>query len=195
VAGLNLLLVLHKVIHGEDLVAFSFHILYLLKSMVSSHVLTQKQGLVAEPSKGPTSVCWKNQRTKLLEYRSGEKSENLIVERASYGQFSIFIFVLKERSDVHNYVDNKHPVIMTLNGQNHGEMTSTMLVDANLPELASSIIVEIRLDNLDDEALSEIISNSRETPKNTFTRAQRKSCRVNKDDDALKRLKRTTRKG
>ena len=44
-------------------------------------------------------------------------------------------------------------------------MTSTLLVDANLPELASSSIVEIRLDNLDQEALGEIISNSRETPE------------------------------
>jgi hypothetical protein len=78
-----------------------------------------------------------------VEYRSGEKSENLIVEGASYGQFSIFIFVLNERSNVTNYVDNKHPIIMTLNGQNHGEMTPNILVEANLPELASSSIVEI----------------------------------------------------
>ena len=103
-----------------------------------------------------------------VEYHSGEKSENLIVGGETYGKFSVFVFVLKERSSVSNYVENKHPVIITLNGQNHGEMTSTLLVDANLPELASSSIVEIRLDNLDQEALGEIISNSRETPKNSL---------------------------
>jgi hypothetical protein len=114
----------------------------------------------------------KSQDKSNVEYRSGEKSEKLIVEGTSYGQFSVFTFVLKDRTTVRDYVDNRHPVVITLNGQNHGEMTSTMLVDANLPELASSSIVEIRLDGLDDEALGEIISNSREAPKNTpFTRA------------------------
>jgi hypothetical protein len=123
----------------------------------------------------------------IIEYSSSEKSENLIVEGNSFGQFSIFIFVLKERNDVHNYVDNKHPVIITLNGQNHGEMTRNILVEANLPELASSSIVEIRLDKLDEEALSEIISNSRESPKNTpFTRSlKRRVVELLKDDDAL----------
>jgi hypothetical protein len=123
----------------------------------------------------------------IIEYRSSEKSENLMVEGVAYGQFSVFTFVLKERSAVRDYVDNRHPVIMTLNGQNHGEMTSTMIVDANLPELASSSIVEIRLDGLDDEALSEIISNSREAPKNTtFTRVlKERVVELLKDDDAL----------
>jgi hypothetical protein len=125
-----------------------------------------------------------------IEYYSSEKSENLIVEGESYGRFSIFIFVLKDRTDVHNYVDGRHPAIITLNGQNHGEMTSSILVDANLPELASSSIVEIRLDNLDDEALNAIISNSRETPKNSlFTRALRaRVVELLKDDDALQEI-------
>jgi hypothetical protein len=125
-----------------------------------------------------------------IEYRSGEKSENLIVEGVSYGQFSIFVFVLKERKGVSNYVDNKHPVIMTLNGQNHGEMTPHILVEANLPELASSSIVEIRLDRLEDEALSEIVSNSREMPKNTpFTRALReRTMELLRDDEALQEI-------
>lgn len=127
-----------------------------------------------------------------VEYYSSEKSENLIVEGVSYGQFSVFTFVLRDRADVTNYVDTKHPVIITLNGQNHGEMTSSIMNDANLPELASSTIVEIRLDKLDDEALSEIISNSRETPKNSpFTRALRaRVVELLKDDDALQDIER-----
>jgi hypothetical protein len=127
-----------------------------------------------------------------VEYYSSEKSENLIVEGVSYGQFSVFTFVLKDRADVSNYVDTKHPVIVTLNGQNHGEMTSSILGDANLPELASSSIVEIRLDKLDEEALSEIVNNSRETPKNSpFTRALRtRVVELLKDDDALQDIER-----
>lgn len=125
-----------------------------------------------------------------VEYRSSEKSEKLIVEGNTYGQFSIFIFVLKDRTYVHNYVDYKHPVIITLNGQNHGEMTSNILVEANLPELASSSIVEIRLDGLEDESLGEIISNSRETPKNTpFTRAlKERTIELLRHDDSLQEI-------
>jgi hypothetical protein len=111
-------------------------------------------------------------KNQVVEYRTGEKSESLLVEGVNYGRFSVFVFVLTDRKLVRNYVDNQHPVIITLNGQNHGEMTSKLLSDANFPELASSSIVEIRLDDLDEEALSNVITNSREQPKNSpFTRA------------------------
>jgi hypothetical protein len=111
-------------------------------------------------------------KNRVVEYRTGEKSETLQVEGVDYGRFSVFVFVLADRKLVRNYVDNQHPVIITLNGQNHGEMTGKLLSDANFPELASSSIVEIRLDGLDEEALSGIVNNSREQPKNSpFTRA------------------------
>jgi hypothetical protein len=111
-------------------------------------------------------------KNQVVEYRTGEKSETLQVEGVDYGHFSVFVFVLTDRKLVRNYVDNQHPVIITLNGQNHGEMTAKLLSDANFPELASSSIVEIRLGGLDEEALSNIITNSREHPKNSpFTRA------------------------
>jgi hypothetical protein len=110
----------------------------------------------------------------VVEYKSGEKSERLTVEGENYGEFSVYVFVFKDSGALANYVDSRHPVILTLNGQNHGEMTRTIIAKANLPELASSTIVEIRLDQLEQEALGEIISNSREAPKNTaFTRALR----------------------
>lgn len=110
----------------------------------------------------------------VVEYRSGEKSERLTVESQNYGDFSVYVFVFKDAGSLANYVDSRHPVLLTLNGQNHGEMTRTTIAHANLPELASSIIVEIRLDRLEQEALGEIISNSREAPKTTiFTRTLR----------------------
>lgn len=110
----------------------------------------------------------------VVEYRTGEKSENLTVEGQSYGEFSIYVFVFKDSGALANYVDARHPILLTLNGQNHGEMTRTLLTNANLPELASSMIVEVRVDRLEQEALSEIVSNSREAPKTTaFTRMLR----------------------
>ena len=127
-----------------------------------------------------------------VEYRTGEKSEQLIIDDNGYGQFSIFAFVLNPDAEVRNYVHRDHPVILTLHGQNHGEMTRTLLIDAGFPELASSLIVEIRLDGLDGEALSNIINNSRETPKNTpFTRALRQRIlELLKEDESLANIER-----
>lgn len=109
---------------------------------------------------------------KEVEYYSGQMSESLIVEGQNFGSFYVFIFALSDKSKVANYVDPQHPIILTLNGQNHGELTRTIFGDTNIAELASSCIIEVRLDGLEDEALNEIVSNSREMPKNSvFTRA------------------------
>src|SRR5256886_11105823 len=128
----------------------------------------------------------------VVEYRSGEKSERLTVEGQSYGEFSVYVYVFKEAGAVNNYVDPRHPVLLTLNGQNHGEMTRTVLTSANLPELASSTIVEVRLDRLEQEALGEIVSNSREAPKTTaFTRTLRERIvSLSQSDEGLIALER-----
>lgn len=128
----------------------------------------------------------------VIEHRMSEKSEALVLEGQRYGEFSLFMYVLRNRTSVRDYVDPEHPVLLTLNGQNHGEMTRNLIVKANLPELASSSIVEIRLDELDDEALSEIISNSREHPKSTaFTKAlTARVMELIEKDDALKEIER-----
>lgn len=129
-------------------------------------------------------------KSQIVEYRTGEKSATLRVEGVAYGNYSVFVFVLTDRKLVRNYVDNQHPVVMTLNGQNHGEMTGKLLSDANFPELASSAIVEIRLDGLDEEALSNIITNSREQPKNSpFTRGLVDAVRdILAEDETLREL-------
>ena len=105
----------------------------------------------------------------IVEYRTGEKSEELIVAGEKCGYFSILAFVLAPDAEVRNYVQKDRPVILSLHGQNHGEIRHTLLFETGLIELASSMIVEIRLDDLDREAQSEIITNSRETPKTTLT--------------------------
>jgi hypothetical protein len=127
-----------------------------------------------------------------VTYFVPEKRESLIVDGTAYGEFSVLAFVLPEPKDVTNYVESAHPIILTLNGQNHGEMTGTWLVRANLPELSSSMIVEVRLDGIEQEALSHIITNSRETPKSTvFTSALRERLvALLKDDDGLQQIER-----
>lgn len=125
-----------------------------------------------------------------VEYYSAEKSESLIVDGVSYGKFSVYAFVLGKKSAVQSYVQPNHPVILTLSGQNHGEMTCNVLLDANLPELATTSIIEVRLDQLDPEALSGIISNSRENPKSSIFTKTLKETLIDllKSDESLRAL-------
>jgi hypothetical protein len=127
-----------------------------------------------------------------VTYFVPEKRERLIVDGVEYGEFSVVAFVLPEPKDVTNYLESAHPIVLTLNGQNHGEMTGTWLVKANLPDLSSSMIVEVRLDGIEQEALSHIITNSRENPKSTiFTAALRERLiALLRDDDGLQQIER-----
>lgn len=127
-----------------------------------------------------------------VEYRTGEKSERLIINNEEFGQFNVFAFVLSQDAEVRNYVHQDRPVILTLHGQNHGEIRRTLLIEAGYTELASSMIVEIRLDGLDNEALREIINNSRETPKTTvFTKTLKQRVEeLLRDDEVLASIER-----
>lgn len=137
--------------------------------------------LVAQTHKAPKDSA--------VEVRLPVTREQLVVEGTAYGQFQVNAFVLRDKSNVRDYVDQYHPVILTLHGQNHGEMTQTLMKDAGYPELAASTIVEIRLDGLEDEALGNIITNSREMPKeaSAFTKALRaRVIEILKDDPILR---------
>ncbi|MBI3401077.1 MAG: hypothetical protein HY048_06625 [Acidobacteria bacterium] len=125
-----------------------------------------------------------------VEYSSGERSQSIFLGNTKFGEFHVFVFVLKEGSNVRDYVDPNHPIIGTLNGQNHGEMTRTLISKVGLPELSTSMIIEVRLDALDVEAQSNIINNSREAFKRTeFTRELESRLQaLLEDDDVLKDL-------
>jgi len=71
-------------------------------------------------------------------------------------------------------------------------MSPKILVDANLPEISGRAIVEVRVDRLEEEALSNIISNSREYPKNSpFTRALKERVQeLLAEDEALLEIER-----
>jgi len=127
-----------------------------------------------------------------LELAPAQKSEKLIVDGNTFGSFAVNVFVLKNKSQVRDYVDFRHPVVLTLNGQNHGEMTPTVMTQANLPELSASSVIEVRLDDLEQEALGNIITNSREMPKGTdFSRAlQKKLVDLLANDEALQEIER-----
>lgn len=125
-------------------------------------------------------------------YKTGEKSETLIVDGVEYGRFSLFAFVVQGDAEVRNYVDKEHSVILTLHGQNHGEFTASLFSEAGFTELKSSLIAEIRLDQLDREALSEIINNARDSFRKTpFTKELRaRVVELLRNDEKLVELER-----
>ena len=126
-------------------------------------------------------------------YRTSEKRETLIIDGVAYGEFVVHAIVLKDRSAVRDYVSPDHPVLLTLHGQNNGEMTTKVMEYANYPELASCTIVEIRLEDLDSDALGEIVSNSRLMPKpGPFTRElEARLVKLLESDEGLREHERT----
>ena len=79
-----------------------------------------------------------------IAYRSGEMRERLSVEGADYGEFSVYVCVFVESDSVRDYVQREHPIILTLNGQNHGEMTRTLISGASLYGSGISLSQTIR---------------------------------------------------
>jgi hypothetical protein len=175
---------------------FSYPLPFKVKGEFASKAKEGEIGREERPIKGAFFRLlerWKRKQkddTENLVYYSAEKSQTLIVDGDSFGTFSAFVFVFEKKDSVKSYVDARHPVVLTLNGQNHGEMTSTVIIDANLPEISASCIVEVRLDGLEDEALRNIITNSRDLPKpGDFTRALQESLRDLLDsDEGLRKL-------
>ncbi len=60
------------------------------------------------------------------------------------------------------FVDPAHPIIGTLNGQNHGELTARIIRDARLPQVAKHIIVHLDLTYVSKRARSQLLSSTRE---------------------------------
>jgi hypothetical protein len=60
------------------------------------------------------------------------------------------------------YVDRAHPIIGTLNGQNHGELTSILLRDAQLSMTARHLVLHIDMSKASKRVRTELIASTRE---------------------------------
>lgn len=60
------------------------------------------------------------------------------------------------------FLDPAHPVIGTMNGQNHGELTSRIIRDARLPQVARHLIVHLDLSQVSKRVRSQLLSSTRE---------------------------------
>ena len=87
-----------------------------------------------------------------------------------YGRIGIEYWVLekkeKDKTPSASFVDNKHPIIITHNGQNHAELSSLLIKkECNLPYIANRLIVHVDCNYLTPEAKRQLFVSSREEVK------------------------------
>ncbi len=60
------------------------------------------------------------------------------------------------------FLDPAHPLIGTMNGQNHGELTARIIRDARLPQVARHLVVHLDLSQVSKRVRSQLLSSTRE---------------------------------
>ena len=82
---------------------------------------------------------------------------------ADFGQIGIEYWVLQEPNRTDAYINPTHPIILTLNGQNHGEFGKWIIKDeAGLPYLSTRTIVHINCDGISSEGKRQLFVSTRE---------------------------------
>lgn len=89
------------------------------------------------------------------------------VELGDFGNIGIEYWALeqseKERYPSRAYVDQKRPIILTLNGQSHAELTVSLIKNqAELPYLVHRLIIHLDCNNLTHQAKRNLFTSSRE---------------------------------
>jgi len=75
----------------------------------------------------------------------------------------------KEKSPIRSYVDQNHPIIMTNNGQNQGDLTQRVIKkDVGLPYLVGRLICHINCDGLSADAKRKLFTSTREQTRSGF---------------------------
>jgi hypothetical protein len=119
------------------------------------------------------------------------------ISLGEYGTIGLEYWVLEENLKEKKYeptkafVDNKRPIIFTLNGQTHAEFPVTLVrTDAQLPFLRNRIIIHVDCDNLSASAKRKLFSSSREDIKKSAIsmRIVEEIIKCLKSDDELKMI-------
>lgn len=95
-----------------------------------------------------------------------------------------------------NFIQYSHPIIITFNGQFHGELTNNIIKnDAELPYLDKLLIVHVNCDNISCNLRREMFSSTRESLKETDIQdTLRKTITfILSSDDTLRKLNRERR--
>lgn len=105
-----------------------------------------------------------------LEERGPSLSYNLPIYNISlceYGSIGLEYWVLKQSlkkyEPIKAYVDDKRPILFTLNGQTHAEFSGAIIrSDAELPFLRNRLVVHVDCNNLTPLAKRNLFSSTRE---------------------------------
>ena len=95
---------------------------------------------------------------------------------------------ISPRSRPHDlFLDPAHPLIGTLNGQNHGELTARIVREANLSQVAKHLVVHLDLSYVSKRVRSRLLSSTREGFKDgeVLTEVVRLLKEHFRDDEAL----------
>jgi hypothetical protein len=118
------------------------------------------------------------------------------VSLGDFGRIGIEYWVLKEpdkenKIPIKAFVNPKKPIILTLHGQNHGELSRSLIVkDADLPYLGQRLICHVKGDTLTRAAQRALIPSNREDARRGIARdlITREIVRALTSDDQLLRL-------
>jgi len=118
------------------------------------------------------------------------------VELGDFGRVGVEYWVLDKPNKVNKkpsaaFVNPSKPVILTLNGQNHAELSGLLIrKDAELPYLTQRFIVHINCDNLTSSAKRALFVSNREDARRgiVYDMIENEIIRILKSDDELTRL-------
>lgn len=126
------------------------------------------------------------------EAKIAHQMPTFVTQLGDFGRIGIEYWLLNRASDKNpsrSYIEPKKPVILSLNGQNHGELSHILIrKDAELPFLASRLIVHVDCNSLSHESKRVVfVSNREEARKNNVLSLIR--------DEVVKALRADTRLG
>ncbi|GFR35446.1 hypothetical protein [Thermobrachium celere] len=91
---------------------------------------------------------------------------------------------------INNYTSSSKPIIITFNGQKHGDLDSSLIKkDLNLPYLDGYLIVHVNCDYIDAETKRYLFASTREAIKQTETLEKLKNTIIDvlKSDEMLRK--------
>jgi hypothetical protein len=117
------------------------------------------------------------------------------VKIGDFGYIGIEYWVLeqseKERYPSRAYVDNKRPIILTINGQSHAELPASLIRNQlDLPYLVNRLIVHLDCNNLTPQAKRNLFVSSREDVRKSeaYKLIEEELIKALRSDDKLKIL-------
>jgi hypothetical protein len=122
------------------------------------------------------------------------------VSLGDHGTIGVEYWVLKRPTDdkgkarrnpADAFVDSKKPIVLSHNGQNHGELSALLLKrDTDLPYLRNRLIVHVNCDHLTPSTKRLLFASTREQSREGYilSRIQEEVIRLLRADDELARL-------